>query len=68
MIGAILQIIASILRLIPGWREKRIDQIEGEWRKNNEAIDTDLGPKPWWVRYNDTIDEDKRSGNGSDAR
>jgi len=62
VIGAILQIIASILRLIPGWREKRIDQIEGEWRNNHAAIDDDLGPKPWWVRYNDTVNEDKRSG------
>ena len=64
MIGAILNIIASVLRLIPGWREKRIDKIEGEWRNNNSAIDADLGPKPWWLRqYNESVDQDKRSGN-----
>jgi hypothetical protein len=63
VIGAILQIIASVLRLIPGWREKRIDKIEGEWRNNNSAIDDDLGPKPWWMRDNNSGDQNKRSGN-----
>ena len=68
MIGAILQIIASVLRFIPGWREKRIDKIEGEWRNNHDAIDRDLGPQPWWVRqYNESVREDKRSRDGSDA-
>jgi hypothetical protein len=62
VIGAILNIIASILRLVPGWKEKRIDSIEGEWRRNKDAINFDLGPKPWWVRDNQSADEDKRSG------
>jgi hypothetical protein len=67
VIGAILQIIASFLRLIPGWREKRIDKIEGEWRNNHQAIDDDLGTQPWWVRqYNESVREDKRSRDGSD--
>jgi hypothetical protein len=67
VIGAILQIIASFLRLIPSWREKRIDKIEGEWRNNRDAIDRDLRTNAWWVRqYNDTVHEDKRSGDGSD--
>jgi hypothetical protein len=61
VIGAILNIIASILRLIPGWKEKRTDAIEGEWKKNKDAIDADLGPQPWWVRYNESVDQDKRS-------
>lgn len=50
MIGAILNIIASILRLIPGWREKRIDTIEGDWKHNRDAINRDLGGDAWWVR------------------
>ena len=48
---------ASILRLIPGWREKRIDRAEGDWRNNRDAIDRDLGPKPWWVRHDDPRNE-----------
>ena len=60
MIGAILNIIASILRLIPGWREKRIDRAEGEWRNNRDSIDRDLGPQPWWMRHNDTDNEHNR--------
>jgi len=57
VIGAILNIIASILRLIPGWREKRIDRAEGDWRNNRDVIDRDLGPKPWWVRHDDPRNE-----------
>ena len=57
MIGAILNIIASILRLIPGWKEKRIDRIEGDWKNNRDAIDRDLGPKPWWMRHDDPDNE-----------
>lgn len=56
MIGAILNIIASILRLIPGWREKRIDTIEGDWKNNREAINRDLGGDAWWVRDNKSGD------------
>jgi hypothetical protein len=57
VIGAILNIIASILRLIPGWKEKRTDRSEGEWRNNRDAIDSDLGPRPWWMRHDDAGDE-----------
>ena len=57
MIGAILNIIASILRLIPGWKEKRIDRLEGDWKNNRDAIDRDLGPKPWWMRHDDPDNE-----------
>ena len=57
MIGAILNIIASILRLIPGWKEKRVDRAEGEWRNNRDAIDRDLGTNAWWVRDNESGDE-----------
>ena len=61
MIGAILNIIASILRLIPGWKEKRIDRAEGEWRNNRDSIDRDLGAVAWWVRDNQSNDEHDRS-------
>ena len=57
MIGAILNIIASILRLIPGWKEKRIDRLEGDWKNNRDAIDRDLGPRPWWMRHDDPDNE-----------
>ena len=57
MIGAILNIIASILRLIPGWKEKRIDRLEGDWKNNRDAIDRDLGPRPWWLRHDDPDNE-----------
>jgi hypothetical protein len=60
VIGAILNIIASILRLIPGWKEKRIDRAEGEWRNNRDSIDRDLGPQPWWVRHDDPDNEHDR--------
>jgi len=43
VIGAILQIIASFLRLIPGWYEKRVDKNATEWKNNREAIDRELG-------------------------
>jgi len=60
VIGAILNIIASILRLIPGWKEKRIDRAEGEWRNNRDSIDRDLGAVAWWVRHNDPDNEHDR--------
>jgi hypothetical protein len=60
VIGAILNIIASILRLIPGWKEKRIDRAEGEWRNNRDSIDRDLGTVAWWVRDNQSNDEHDR--------
>jgi len=60
VIGAILNIIASILRLIPGWKEKRIDRAEGEWRNNRDSIDRDLGTVAWCVRDNQSHDEHDR--------
>ena len=57
MIGAILQIIASFLRLIPGWYEKRVDKNVTEWKNNREAIDRELGPVAWWVRDNKSDNE-----------
>jgi|TARA_R110000868_G_scaffold196162_1_gene442023 hypothetical protein len=54
VIGAIFNLIASILRLIPAWREKRVNNIEGEWKHNREAIERDLRGESWWVRNNDT--------------
>jgi hypothetical protein len=56
VIGAILNILASILKLIPGWKDKRVDRIEGEWRNNRDAIDRDLAPLPWWLRDDDPRD------------
>jgi len=56
VIGAIFNLIASILRLIPAWREKRVNNIEGEWKHNREAIERDLRGESWWVRNNDTSD------------
>jgi len=54
VIGAIFNLIASILRLIPAWREKRVSNIEGEWKHNREAIERDLRSESWWLRNNDT--------------
>jgi hypothetical protein len=54
VIGAIFNLIASILRLIPAWREKRVNNIEGEWKHNREAIERDLRGESWWMRNNDT--------------
>jgi len=62
VIGAILNIIASILRLIPGWKEKRIDRPEGEWNNNRDAIDRDLGPQPWWMRHDSDPDNEYDRG------
>ena len=60
MIGAILQIIASVLRLIPGWREKRVDKNATEWKDNREVIDRELGSVAWWVRDNKSDNEHLR--------
>ena len=66
MIGAILNIIASVLRLIPGWKEKRIDKLEGEWRNNRDAIDSELGTVAWWVRDHHAGNEHDRGSRGTD--
>jgi hypothetical protein len=60
VIGAILQIIASFLRLIPGWKEKRTQNFESEWRNNRDAIERDLRGESWWVRNNDTNNKHDR--------
>ena len=60
MIGAILQIIASVLRLIPGWYEKRVDKNATEWKDNREVIDRELGSVAWWVRDNKSDNEHDR--------
>jgi hypothetical protein len=57
VIGAILQIIASVLRLIPGWYEKRVDKNATEWKDNREVIDRELGSVAWWVRDNKSDNE-----------
>jgi hypothetical protein len=54
VLRAILEIIAAVFRIIPGWKEKRTQNIEGEWRDNRNAIERDLRGKSWWVRNNDT--------------
>ena len=54
MLRAILEIIAAVFRLIPSWREKRVQNIEGEWKHNRDAIERDLRGGSWWLRNNDT--------------
>lgn len=54
MLRAILEIIAAVFRLIPSWREKRVQNIEGEWRENRKAIERDLRGDSWWMHNNDT--------------
>ena len=62
MLRAILEIIAAVFRIIPSWKEKRTQNIEGEWRNNRDAINRDLGPDAWWVRDNKS--GDKHIGDG----
>ncbi|NBW22310.1 MAG: phage portal protein, partial [Caulobacteraceae bacterium] len=56
MIGAILNIIASILRLIPGWKEKRIDRVEGRpvslsiWNPAQTMVRV-MDGEVWYVTY-----------------
>ena len=54
MLRAILEIIAAVFRIIPGWEQKRTQNIEGEWKHNREAIERDLRGESWWLRNNDT--------------
>jgi len=54
VLRAILEIIAAVFRIIPGWKEKRTQNLESDWRKNREAIDRDLPSESWWLRNNDT--------------
>jgi len=60
VLRAILEIIAAVFRIIPGWKEKRTQNLENDWRKNREAIDRDLPSKSWWLRNNDTSDAHNR--------
>ena len=54
MLRALLEIIAAVFRIIPGWKQKRTQNADGEWRKNREAIERDLRSESWWLRNNDT--------------
>ena len=54
MIRVILEVLAGLLRFVPGFRDRKIGQLETAWRENRKSIDTDLGPKPWWVRHDST--------------
>jgi hypothetical protein len=54
VLRAILEIIAAVFRLIPSWKEKRVQNIEGEWKHNHDAIERDLRSESWWLRNNDT--------------
>ena len=58
MLRAILEIIAAVFRIIPGWKDKRTQNLEGEWRHNRKAIDRDLRGDAWWVRNNDSSNQD----------
>jgi hypothetical protein len=61
VLRAILEIIAAVFRIIPGWEQKRTQNLENDWRKNREAIDRDLPSESWWLRNNDTSNPDNRS-------
>jgi len=61
VLRAILEIIAAVFRIIPGWKEKRTQNLETDWRKNREAIERDLPGESWWLRNNHTSDPDNRS-------
>jgi hypothetical protein len=60
VLRAILEIIAAVFRIIPGWKEKRTQNLETDWRKNREAIERDLRSESWWLRNNDTSNKHNR--------
>jgi len=60
VLRAILEIIAAVFRIIPGWKEKRTQNLENDWRKNRKAIDSDLPGESWWLRNNDTSNKHDR--------
>jgi hypothetical protein len=60
VLRAILEIIAAVFRIIPGWKEKRTQNLETDWRKNREAIERDLRSESWWLRNNDTSNPNDR--------
>jgi hypothetical protein len=61
VLRAILEIIAAVFRIIPGWKEKRTQNLETDWRKNREAIERDLRNESWWLRNNNTSDTHNRN-------
>jgi hypothetical protein len=61
VLRAILEIIAAVFRIIPGWKEKRTQNLETDWRKNREAIERDLRSESWWLRNNNTSNSDNGS-------
>jgi len=60
VLRAILEIIAAVFRIIPGWKQKRTQNAESEWRENRKAIERDLRGDSWWVRNNDTSNTHNR--------
>jgi len=60
VLRAILEIIAAMFRIIPSWKEKRTQNFENDWRKNRNAIDSDLRGDSWWLRNNDTSNKHDR--------
>jgi hypothetical protein len=38
VLRAILEIIAAVFRIIPGWKDKRTQNLEGEWRHNRKLL------------------------------
>ncbi len=61
MLRAILEIIAAVFRIIPGWKQKRTQNAESEWRENRKAIERDLRGESWWVRNIDTSNTHNRN-------
>jgi len=60
VLRAILEIIAAVFRIIPGWKEKRTQNLERDWIKNRSAIEDDLRGDSWWLHNNDTSDKHDR--------
>jgi len=62
ILSAILQIIARLLGFVPDRKERDESGARQAWEKNQNAIDADLGPSPWWMRHNSTSNKNDRSG------
>jgi len=60
VLRAILEIIAAVFRIIPGWKEKRTQSLERDWIKNRSAIEDDLRGDSWWLHNNDASDKHDR--------
>jgi hypothetical protein len=52
ILAAILQIITKILGLFPNRSEIEESANRNQWKRNHDAIDSDLGGDAWWVRDN----------------